>query len=161
MYQPKTLSELARKVIKKNIISVLHLRDLPFPQRFIRDLEETFVEDHLDFEELLSRLTDFNKYYYQPHWKEYLSTSYVTVTPKQLAVLMKYPKKELVDIPFYNYYETLISEWNIYTYAGRTYKICDGRRAYQPNHQNDDRTVRRAQSSQMGQKTRRNSLRIQ
>jgi hypothetical protein len=39
---------------------------------------------------------------------------------------MKYPEEELADTPFYNYYETLISEWNIYTYAGRTYKICDG-----------------------------------
>jgi hypothetical protein len=76
MYQPKTLAELARKVINKNIVSAPHLRDLPFPQRFIRDLEETFAEDRLDFEELLSTLTDFNQYYYQPYWKEYLSTSY-------------------------------------------------------------------------------------
>jgi hypothetical protein len=63
MYQPKTLAELTRKVINKNIVSAPHLRDLPLPQRFIRDLEETFIEDHLDFEKLLSKYTNFNDYY--------------------------------------------------------------------------------------------------
>jgi hypothetical protein len=94
MYQPKTLAELARKVMNKNIVSAPHLRDLPYPQRFIRDLKETFAEDRLDFEKLLSGHTDFYDYYSTFGWVEYKSTSRLTFTPLELAALMKYPEEE-------------------------------------------------------------------
>jgi hypothetical protein len=38
---------------------------------------------------------------------------------------MKYPAFEVTDIPIEYFSKTVISEWNNYTYAGRTYKVWD------------------------------------
>jgi hypothetical protein len=122
MYQRKTLAKLARKVINKNIVSVPHLRD-PTPSTKIYSWSGRNVR--LDFEKLLSRYTDFNDYYDTFYWVEYASTSRFTFTPLELAILIKYPEEELTDAPFGHDYKTVISEWNIYTYADRTYKVCD------------------------------------
>lgn len=59
-HQPKSLTELARKAINKNIKSVPHLRDFALPPRLIRDLEEMFAEDRHDYEQMaaLRRYTE-------------------------------------------------------------------------------------------------------
>jgi len=48
MRQPKSLVELARKVINQNVASRYLLSDLPLPEKYIRQLYQTYGQDHVE-----------------------------------------------------------------------------------------------------------------
>ena len=123
MYQPKSLAELARVAINKNIKARPHLMDLALPPRMIRELEEKFVEDHLDSEELAERkFYESLMLHFVTFEKSVVDHQVPDIDTMSLAFIMSYPEEK--EVPFGYISQTVISEWATYTYAGRIYGLC-------------------------------------
>jgi len=116
MQQPKSLAELARKVINQRVASMPRLRDLTLPPSIIRYLEETYLVDHLQ----LIQFKKPDQCYYPIRFMWKLQKT-CKATNFQMAALQSYTGE---DAPFGYDNQTVISEWYTFTYKDRVYKMC-------------------------------------
>lgn len=110
MHQPKTLFELAREEINRNIEFRPHLRDLALPSRMIRELDESYVHDHLMFERWLWNCKSICNFYGALYGVK-LEKPPRYITSLQLAALMNFPEEEEgAPAPVGRYCQTVIND---------------------------------------------------
>jgi len=126
MQQSKSLTELARKVINLHVPTMQQLRDLTLPPSLIRQLEETFLEHHLQKlwygESCTKRKTRHHGLYHDilNGFIHYLKGPYYTI-PSNLIALQEYTGEDSPD----GFSErTVINTWFSVTYKNRLLKMC-------------------------------------